>query len=320
MVCDSLAIPTEVNGGPFSVDARVILVDHSKDVEPDISAAPKIEPNSTTIPDLATFAAAYHPWDKIFHVNSEAGAIVFKRFCNLAQWKQKLNYSSFVEVPGGIVMNEAGFRPRVTLTNSHRVVCLGGTFDYLHPGHKLLLTAAVQLLDVPSPDSGKQCRFVIGITGDALLVNKKFADQVQTWQERTFCVLQFLATILELSPLGFSGITVPAISGNQAKVTFRNGTIVIDCVEINDVYGPTITDPEITALVVSGETKNGGNDVLVKRQTNGLGSMELFVVDVLDAKTLAEEDKTENFESKISSTAIRKRRAERATGTPAAKF
>ncbi|KAJ2902818.1 hypothetical protein MKZ38_000099 [Zalerion maritima] len=314
LICTSLSVPSEVRGGPTSVDVRVVLVDHSKDVGPDISAAPRIAANNTTVVDLVTFVATYKPWSRIFHVDSEMGALMFKRFCNLAEWKQKLPFSSFFEVPGGMVMH-SGEQPEKTtptLTKTHRVACLGGTFDYLHPGHKLLLTAGVHLLDVPPVESGQKCRYVIGITGDQLLVNKKFADQVQSWQQRTENVLDFLATLLELSLDGFEAVKIPRVTGNSTRVEFRNGTVVIDCVEITDVYGPTVTDPEITALVVSGETKAGGDDVLKKRRENGLGPMELFTVDVLDSNGLVTEGKSEGFESKISSTTIRRRRAEQA--------
>jgi phosphopantetheine adenylyltransferase len=43
---------------------------------------------------------------------------------------------------------------------------MGGTFDYLHVGHKLLLSSALLLL---KPEK----ELVIGLTGDGLLKNKK---------------------------------------------------------------------------------------------------------------------------------------------------
>ena len=313
LVSSGLSVPSEVNGGATAVDTRIVLVDHSKDVDPNTLCKPIVVQNSTTIIDLPTFTAAYHPWDRIFYVDSEMGTLFFKRFCKLAEWKQKLRLSSFVQVPGGIVMQASAPRAQPCLTRAHRVVCLGGTFDYLHPGHKLLLTTAVQLLDVPKPESGKPCRLIIGITGDALLANKKFADQVQSWDERMVNVFDFLGTLLELSPSGFGSQGRPELSGPPARANFRDGTILVECVEINDVYGPTITDPEITALVVSGETKAGGDDVLARRMGKGFGLMELFVVDVLDSQSLVRAGKVSGFDSKISSTTIRERRAAQAS-------
>ncbi len=94
---------------------------------------------------------------------------------------------------------------------------------------------------------------------------------------------------------------------------FRDETIAIQCVEIQDAFGPTITLEHIHALVVSGETRSGGRAVNDRRRALGWSALEVFEVDVLDANEIQDNPaKTEDFASKISSTAIRQQRAQAA--------
>lgn len=60
---------------------------------------------------------------------------------------------------------------------------MGGTFDHMHLGHKLLLTQACLLT---------QKRLVCGVTGDALLQKKKYSEFLEKYEDRclrvhTFC-------------------------------------------------------------------------------------------------------------------------------------
>jgi phosphopantetheine adenylyltransferase len=314
IVCAQLSLRTDLHAGPGSVDVRVVLVHHDASHQP---ADPKtaIDTNNTTVVQLPTFVAAYHPWRDVFHVNTEAGYSLLKAYLSLSEHIQVFKQDQLVVVEGGLALNVASPQPPESTpqTKPHSIVCLGGTFDHLHPGHKLLLHAAVLLLDVPEAGSPSPCRFVIGITGDELLKKKKYAEHVQPWDERATNVIEFLASILHLSKDGWRhGYEVKIVKKEGELIAlFRDDTIEVQCVVIQDAFGPTITAQEMDALVVSGETRSGGDAVNSKRQEKGWHPLEIFEVDVLDAEEIGETPtKTDNFETKISSTAIRKQKAE----------
>jgi phosphopantetheine adenylyltransferase len=318
ILCAQLSISTEMDGGPNSVDTTVILIhdDRTKRYADDFR--PKIEPNNTVIVDMATFASAYFPWNLILSARCELGFQVNQTYLRFAEGRQTLRQDQLVAVEGGLTLNiakAAGSAEPSPPSKTYPVVCLGGTFDYLHPGHKLLLTAGALLLQVPRKgDASPPCRYIIGITGDEMLRNKKFAEYVQTWEERARNVIVFLSQLLELSPRGWKDGTGPRIeeANGDFKAAFRDGTIQVHCVQIQDAYGPTITIEEIGALVVSGETRSGGQAVNDRRAERGWHALEVYEVDVLDAEEVSDEPtKTESFASKISSTAIRQQRAAR---------
>ncbi|KIH90266.1 pantetheine-phosphate adenylyltransferase family protein [Sporothrix brasiliensis 5110] len=346
VLCEKLRIGTDVDGGPGSVDTRVVLLDHDRERRfPEYM--PIIEPNNTVLVDLPSFASAYHPWNKIFYPQSEAGLHLSNQYLKFAQLVHKTTDDQVVPVDGGLTLRVGATTARTgtssgltsgTITPSHiihiptplhKTVCLGGTFDYLHPGHKLLLTAGALLLDVPLPMSSGPCEYIIGVTGDELLKNKKFAEYVQPWDERARNVINFLATVLNLSRDGWEEKIGPEIDEKDGTftATFRNESIVVQCVRIHDAFGPTVERQDITSLVVSGETRSGGRAVNEKRAARGWLPLETFVVDVLSADeavaemaAAADESASgreataaaENFDSKISSTAIRQQRAEAA--------
>ncbi|AEO67826.1 c18fb458-9ce3-4868-9619-5d2b23338ad2 [Thermothielavioides terrestris] len=315
LVCDQLSIGTEMDGGPGSVDTTVVLIDHDRNKRFPPNFRPAIETNNTIIVDMATFASAYFPWNSIFQVRSELGFQLHRTYLELAEGKQTLRQSQLVLIDGGLTLHIAQADQSLpTQTPTYPVVCLGGTFDYLHPGHKLLLTAGALLLQVPPRgEAAKPCRYIIGITGDEMLRNKKYAEYIQPWETRARNVMFFLAQLLRLSSRGWKDGTRPQIEEKDGNftATFRDRTIEVQCVRIQDAFGPTITVEEIDALVVSKETRSGGQAVNEKRAERGWRALAVYEVDVLDAKEAPDEPvETEDFASKISSTAIRQQRAQ----------
>lgn len=316
VVCAELGIPSYMNAGPGSVDVRVLLLDHDRKrgYGPDFRAA--TESNNTIVVDLGTFASAYHPWKYIFHADSEMGHELRSLYLRLVEGQQTFLQDQLIAVKAGLSLNvpsSSESSPPSPGTMPHRTVCLGGTFDHLHPGHKLLLTAGAYLLDVPERGSSDTCTYIIGVTGDELLKNKKDADVLESWDDRARNVLRFLSSVLELSRKGWKWIEAPSIDENDGDFVakFRDGVITVQCVKIQDPFGPTITQEHLDSLVVSAETRSGGKAVNEKRAELGWKALEVFEVDVLDAEETSDTPlHTQDFSSKISSTAIRRQIAE----------
>lgn len=149
-------------------------------------------------------------------------------------------------------------------------------------------------------------RLIIGITGEQLLVNKKHGEFLTPWSSRTAETLRFLRGILDFSLSSdvqstIESSTTPATNTTPRALTtiFPSG-LAVETVEINDPFGPTITNEAISALVVSVESAKGGEAVNGKRVELGWKGLEVFTVDVIEGK-----------DGKMSSTAIRRRLEER---------
>jgi phosphopantetheine adenylyltransferase len=157
----------------------------------------------------------------------------------------------------------------------------------------------------------------IGITGDQLLVKKKHAGLVESWAERQATVAKFLNALIDFAPAGrYSPPRVNArsddgLNGKSIDIAYASG-LVVKHTEIQDPFGPTITDEQISALVISAETRSGGNAVNEKRSERGWNRLEVFEVDVLDGPGEIESvnnDVRTNFDNKLSSSAIREKLA-----------
>ena len=332
VLCAERSMATDVGAAAPSVDARVVLVDHdqARDYYPDHRGC--FPANSTTVLDLAAFASRGNSWRTVFHPSSESGYELLSRYLNFAEGKQTFKQKQLVAVPGGLSMStEADKQGAATETEliedqeGYSSVCLGGTFDHLHPGHKLLLQATALLLKVPERDSGGHCQLIIGISGNDLLKNKKYASEMQTWSQRAESVVSFLYTCLVEPSPDLSAQTNPARSAamdeEEIRVTLREGAILIRCVKIQDPFGPTITEQDIDAIAVSGETRSGGQAINDRRSQKDWGALDVYEVNVLDTVDLLLSPEAgrgsgpalvhaDDFSAKISSTAIRKQRAE----------
>ncbi|KAI8937826.1 hypothetical protein NX059_005519 [Plenodomus lindquistii] len=310
------AIDTETDDAE-GVDARIILIAYPRDghtTESLPDSTPELEMQGPAI-NLPTLAQSPRNWDKVYSIESEQGEQVLKSFLSVSK-----NQSSITRVRGGIVSVEkqsAESKSIDTTTDSinHLAVAVGGTFDHLHIGHKLLLTMFAFVLGRRSSADLESTPSVltVGITGDALLVNKKYAEHLESWKRRQECVHDFLSSLIYFGPLDDERIHIqefiePGPNGHAVHVSFPFG-LTIRYVEIWDPFGPTITDKDITALVLSLETRGGGAAVNSKREEQGWKPLEVFEVDVLDA---SEEDNVDDtFQSKLSSTEIRRKRSER---------
>lgn len=134
--------------------------------------------------------------------------------------------------------------------NKYNVVAVGGTFDRLHAGHRLLLTAAAWA-------SCEKLR--IGVTGNSLLQGKSYKNFIAPFHERSHHAQCFAKSVRP---------TLPAVAIS----------------ELRDSAGLTATDPGIDAIVVSSETAAGARKINDARQASGLNRMVIIEVDVLDTR------------------------------------
>jgi phosphopantetheine adenylyltransferase len=320
IVCAQNAIEPDGSGG---VDVRVILLDHDSFEESYCRRlySPFPLPATGPIIDIQTLALTRRNWNCIFSIDGEKSQEILSRYLGVAAHLNPPVHGEICKVPGGIsLMSTVTSKNQTARQGSaiHTTVAVGGTFDHLHAGHKLLLTATALLLQPLTSSMDLERRLVIGITGDQLLKNKKYAEYLQSWKQRQEDVVDFLSTILffaqpDKQEFETHSFDEPVVNGKAIHSRLKQARITIECVEIQDPFGPTITEETVSALVVSGETRSGGAAINTKREEKGWKPLEVFEVDVLDAL----EDKpsvteTEEFAAKISSTAIRKRKAESA--------
>lgn len=146
---------------------------------------------------------------------------------------------------------------------------VGGTFDHIHDGHKILLLMTA---------FAARKKVIVGVTGPKLLVNKKFAEVMETLDTRILKVCKFLQKVAS-----------PGIAFN--------------IYQINDICGPTGFVRAIDALILSQETVKGGEFVNNYRQENGYPAIQIVVVKVIGGDGSG--DESNNWKGKLSSTDIR---------------
>jgi len=292
--------------GSNNVDVRVLLLDNLKGHPDSCGEIPLRGP----IFSVEYLASATKPWQVVYGNDGEAGESLLSHF--ISTRRERKGLPSFeVGGPGGgatllYAKAEGGLRRSKNALGDgkeadrtrHVVVAVGGTFDHLHDGHKLLLAATAIVLE---PSKGPR-RLIIGITGDELLVNKKHAEVLESWEDRQKAAFTFLCDIITLQKAGAMVDKIERVEGdgpNETGVLYHlHGNLTIECIKISDPFGPTITDESVSALVVSGETRSGGQAVNDKRKEKGWPSLQVFEVDVLAA---SENEVTD----KMSSTKIR---------------
>lgn len=120
-------------------------------------------------------------------------------------------------------------------------VCIGGTFDTLHKGHKLLIDKAFQT-------AGKQGSVFIGVTTEDM---SKIKGDVKPFEKRKKNIEQYLI--------------------NKG---YTDRTIIK---EIFDKYGPSI-EGDFDSIVVSPETKSTAEEINNRRRQNGKKPLEIVQI------------------------------------------
>jgi len=129
-----------------------------------------------------------------------------------------------------------------------RKVAVGGTFDELHRGHKVLLTRAFEIGE----------RVLIGLTSDELVQKMNKPHITATYAERLKWLDEFL---------------------DNRGLKSRAEVVVLD-----DPYGSSIRDPDIQALIVSEETKPTAIKINERRQQAHLLPLEIVVVHMVPSQ------------------------------------
>lgn len=116
----------------------------------------------------------------------------------------------------------------------------------MHLGHKLLLTQACLVTNE---------KLHIGITGDALLQKKAYAEFLEPFDARKKRVIQFISVL--------------------------NPHVKVNVFELQDPIGIAGTDSLIQACILTREVEKGGNMINEVRAKNGINKLDLLFVDMI---------------------------------------
>jgi len=179
----------------------------------------------------------YDPYVELFFENS----IIYCLHDDIGRIPSVQQYKSFnfTRTEGRVSSNDLA--PR-----RHQHVAVGGTFDHLHIGHKILLTMALYVTET---------RLVVGVNNSLSLRKKRGLQVMESVSTRISTVENFLKLI-------------------------KRG-VVFEVDAIDDVYGPTKDDSLLSAIVGSEETRDGCFAVNKLRRENGLDELEIYIIDLV---------------------------------------
>ncbi|CAD6191009.1 unnamed protein product [Caenorhabditis auriculariae] len=147
----------------------------------------------------------------------------------------------------------------------YKKVVLGGTFDRLHNGHKVLLSKAAMLASES---------ITCGVTDKTMILKKSLFEMIEPVEKRIADVVEFVEDVSD--------------------------TVRVLAEPIPDMYGPSTRVQDLEAIVVSEETRKGGDAVNKKRQENGMSVLDVVVISLVEANDEVMK------ESKVSSSSRRR--------------
>jgi len=125
------------------------------------------------------------------------------------------------------------------------LVGLGGTFDHIHEGHKLLVKVALEVSH----------NIVIGLATEELLKNKKYVSKIEDYETRKKNLHDFIKSFADLNR--------------------------VEIVELNEPYGPPINEEEYEGIVVSQETYTTALKINKIREEKGFNPLIIIVIPII---------------------------------------
>ncbi|MBS7619542.1 phosphopantetheine adenylyltransferase [Candidatus Bathyarchaeota archaeon] len=129
-----------------------------------------------------------------------------------------------------------------------KLVSVGGTFDVLHIGHKMLLKEAFEVSE----------RVLIGVTSDEFARELHKPHIVDCYEKRLAELKKFLS-----------------------EHNFLERAIIVP---LNDPYGPTIENNDIEGIVVSEETEKRAEEINMLRVKHGYRPLLIFCMKMVLAE------------------------------------
>ena len=120
-------------------------------------------------------------------------------------------------------------------------VCIGGTFDILHKGHKLLIDKAFEV-------AGDKGYIFIGLATGEIVKTKR---EVEPFEQREKNVINYLSE--------------------------KKSSTMVEIKPITDKYGPTL-DEEFDAIIVSPETLETAEEINRKRIKTGKKPLKVIEI------------------------------------------
>lgn len=131
---------------------------------------------------------------------------------------------------------------------THKHVVIGGTFDRLHKGHISYLKTAFE-------NAG---RVTIGLSTDKLHSDKEFKQIIQIYNLRKKELLR-------------------TIKANWSRIP-------VAILPIEDIFGPSTSDPTIDAIVVTEITQQNGKKINAERMKRGLNELKIITYPIIKAQ------------------------------------
>jgi len=129
-----------------------------------------------------------------------------------------------------------------------RKVAAGGTFDELHRGHRVLLLKAFEIGE----------RVLIGLCSDEFVKKLGKPHVTASYEERLKELRNFLSNLCV---------------AERAEI-----------IQLDNPFGPAVTDQCIEAIVVSDETESTANQINVQRARKGLTPLTIIAINMVPSE------------------------------------